>query len=44
MLVMGLLAFGQQEPFVNVMIDEVPRQQLVIDVMARDKEIGIRQR
>ena len=44
MLMMRLLSFGKQKPFVNVMIDKVPRQQFVVDVVARDEEIGIRQR
>ena len=41
MLVVGLLAFRQQEPFVDVMVDEIPRQNFVVRVMARDEEIGI---
>src|SRR5215472_2916554 len=44
MLIVSLAAFRQQKPFVNVMIDEVPGQDLVIPVSARHVEIGIRQR
>src|SRR5882672_100658 len=43
MLVMRLFALGEQEPFENVMIDKIPRQQLVVSVMPGDKKIGIRQ-
>src|SRR6266849_9866284 len=43
MLVMRLLALGEQEPFENVMIDKVPRQQLVVSVMPRDEKFGIGQ-
>ena len=42
MLVMRLLALGEQEPFENVMIDKVPRQQLIVSVMPGDEKIGIR--
>src|SRR5271166_3719811 len=44
MLMMRLLPFGDQKPFVYVMIDKVPRQQLVVDVMTGDEKIGVRQR
>src|SRR5277367_878474 len=44
MLVVRLFALGEQEPFVNVMIDKVPRQQLVVDIVPSDEKIGIRQR
>src|SRR6267142_5618120 len=43
MLVMRLFALGEQEPFENVMIDKVPRQQLIVSVMPGDEKIGIRQ-
>src|SRR5216683_7729139 len=43
MLVMRLFALGEQEPFENVMIDKVPRQQLVVSVMPRDEKIRIGQ-
>src|SRR5580704_1678979 len=44
MLMMRLLSFGEQKPFVDVVIDKIPRQQLVVNIMARDEEIGIGQR
>src|SRR5258708_2069714 len=44
MLMMRLLSFGEQKPFVNVVIDKVPRQQLVVDVVTGDEEIGVGQR
>src|SRR5579863_3111689 len=44
MLMMRLLSLGQQKPFVNVMIDKVPRQQLVVDIVTGDEKIGIGQR
>src|SRR5271156_2045234 len=44
MLVMRLLSLREQEPFVNMMIDKIPRQQLVVAVMASDEKIGIGQR
>src|SRR6266481_1965506 len=43
MLVMRLFTLCEQEPFENVMIDKVPRQQLVVRVMSGDEKIGIRQ-
>jgi hypothetical protein len=43
MLVMRLLALGEQEPFENMMIDKIPRQQLVVSVMPGDEKIGIGQ-
>ncbi len=43
MFVMRLLAFRQQEPFVDVMIDEVPRQHFVMGVLACDVEIRVGQ-
>src|SRR5579864_9014095 len=43
MLVMRLLALGEQKPFENVMIDKIPRQQLVVSVMPGDEKIGIGQ-
>src|SRR5712692_7327031 len=43
MLVMRLLALGEQEPFENVMIDKVPRQQLVVSIMPSDEKIRIGQ-
>src|ERR1700723_2230701 len=44
MLMMRLLSFGEQKPFVNVMIDKVPRQHFVVDVVTGDEKIGIGQR
>src|SRR5579863_3916663 len=44
MLMMRLLAFGEQKPFENVMVDKVPRQQFVVDVMTCDEKVGIGQR
>ena len=44
MLVMRLFALSEQEPFVNVMIDKVPRQQLVVDIVASHEKIRIGQR
>src|SRR5271154_7305369 len=44
MLVMRLLSLREQEPFVNMMIDKIPRQQLVVGVVASDEEIGVGQR
>src|SRR5712671_4928180 len=41
MFVMGLLALGEQEPFVDVMIDKVPRQHLVVGILPGDVKIGI---
>ena len=41
MLMMRLLAFGEQKPLENMMIDKVPRQQLVVNVVTRDEEIRI---
>ena len=41
MLVMRFLSLGQQKPFVDVMINEIPGQDLVLGVMTRDVEIGI---
>src|SRR5258708_7696299 len=43
MLMMRLLSFGEQKPFVNVVIDKIPRQHFVVDVVTRDEEIGIGQ-
>ena len=43
MLVMGLLALRQKKPFVDVMVDEIPRQDLIMAESARDKEIRIGQ-
>src|SRR5208283_4913019 len=44
MLMMRLFSFREQKPFVNVMIDKVPRQQLVVGVRTGDEEIGVGQR
>src|SRR5258708_13771554 len=43
MVVMGLFGFGEEETFENVMIDKVPRQQLIVSVVPGDEKIGIRQ-
>src|SRR5215469_579410 len=43
-LIVSLAPFRKQKPFVNVMIDEVPGQELVVRVWARHVEIGIRHR
>src|SRR5258708_35538234 len=43
MVVMGLFGFGEEETFENVMINKVPRQQLIVSVMPGDEKIGIRQ-
>src|SRR5215469_18898560 len=44
MLMVRLFALGEQEPLVNVMIDKVPRQQFVVDILSCDVEVGIGQR
>src|SRR5579863_1656335 len=41
MFVMGLLALREEEPFVDMMIDEVPREQFVMGKMTRDVEVGV---
>ena len=41
MLEVRLLAFRKEEPFVDVMIDKVPRQQFVMAVVSEDKRVGI---
>jgi len=41
MLVVRLLALGCEEPFLDVMIDEVPGQNFVARVISRDEEVGI---
>src|SRR6266851_8279530 len=43
MLKMRFFSFRQQKPLVNMMIDKIPRQQLVGIVTARDVEIRIGQ-
>src|ERR1700730_13349970 len=43
MFVMRLLALREQEPFVNVMIDKVPRQHFVVRVLPRHVKAGIRE-
>lgn len=44
MLMMRLFSFREQKPFVNVMIDEVPWQQLVVGVRTGNEEVGVGQR
>src|SRR5271156_3886326 len=44
MLVMRLLSLREQEPFVNMVIDKIPRQQLVVGIVPSEKKVGAGQR
>jgi hypothetical protein len=44
MLQVRLLALGRQEPFLDVMVDEVPGQNFIARVVARDEEVRIDER
>ena len=41
MFVVSFFSFRKKEPFVDVMVNEVPRKNFVVGVMARHKRIGI---
>src|SRR5271167_1038191 len=41
MLVVSFFSFRKKEPFVDMMVNEIPRQNFVVGVVSRHKQIGI---